>query len=227
MSRSEAVVLAVAPRRAGTGAVAPAQASAHYRQRTIADVRVPNDDEALQALQSDAVARRILGEGYRLRDGELVGVRLNINVLKNTGQAVHSVHSATGAHGGYRVNRGFWRGRVLTYQPVVQLRDAYCNVCQLGRERIASGERSKYPMASVDGAYHAGPWNFNGVRLYFNPKREHLFVDPDGRPVHWAEEITLAGNEVFARGAITYHTPDSAPERRGDAASAVRWECGL
>ena len=104
------------------------------------------------ALKTDATARRIMQKGTSPVHGQLVGVRLNISVLKSTGVAVHSIHKATNTTG-YRTGAGFYRGEVIGYLPAVLLRETYFNVGQTGREGIASGKMSKFPMASIDGIY--------------------------------------------------------------------------
>lgn len=67
--------------------------------------------DASRALETDAVARRILAKGIEIEDGELVGARLNINVLKNTGVAVNTIHRGNKGEG-YKANKGLWGGEV-------------------------------------------------------------------------------------------------------------------
>lgn len=191
-----------------------------YRTRCM---RVESEDTILKALQTDAVARRILAKGERPQPGQLVGVRLNINVLSRTGVAAHSIHRAT-SKDGHSKGKGFYRGEVIAYAPVVVLRDAYFNVHQGMREGIAAGTSAKCPMASVDGTYvHTEqPPCFDGVEIRFNPKTTHLFIDTDGYAVRYAEEVTVLGHRAFARGLILYYSESDAPERKGDAPSEAR-----
>ncbi|NEX60227.1 hypothetical protein G3574_03965 [Noviherbaspirillum sp. 17J57-3] len=112
---------------------------------------------------------------------------------------------------------------MLDYRKAVVLKDAYFNVSQTCREKIASGQESKHPMASVDGvltevAVDAQTW---GVEVRFNPKRWHLFCDMNDRPVWYASEVTLVGHRAYCRGEIVFHTQDTAPPKAGDAESAV------
>lgn len=198
--------------------------SGHYQLRDSLQESIPDLKSVSAALDGDAVARRVLAKGYRMADGELCGVRLNLNVLKTTGVAVHSIHAPSNGNGGHRANRGFWRGAVLTYRPVVVMRDAYFNVCQRGREQIACGGSSKFPMASVDGVFAEEFPSLDGIAIRFNPRREHLFVDPDGRAIQWAEHVTLAGPLVVVRGRVRYYTERTAPPRAGNAPSQVRFD---
>lgn len=179
------------------------------------------DAEVRTALEADATSRRILAKGRSPGNGDLVGVRLNINLLKSQGVPVQTVHAGN-ASGGHRRNKGFFNGEVLTYRKWVQLRDAYFNVHQTGREKIATGAESKYPMASIDGEYvSANRVNMDGIEIRFNPNHEHLFTDMRGRPVRWAEEVTIYGHRAYARGMIEYYTERTAPAKVGDAPSAV------
>lgn len=188
-----------------------------YKHRTPTEVHVPAPEVVDAALAKDATARRIVAKAAAPDEGEVVGVRLNVNVLKSTGVAVHSIHRGKKGEG-YKQNKGLWGGEVINYEPVVTLKDAYFNVGQKARERIASGEGAKEPMASVDGFYHRMKHpSFDGVEFRFNPKREHLFRDGLGRVLRRADEVTLAGNSVFARGNIEYYGEEDVPARAGDA----------
>jgi len=193
-----------------------------YQRRTAAQILSVTHEEALAALQKDAVARRILAKGVRVQDGDKVGSRLNINVLKSTGVAVNTIHRGKNGDG-YKQNRGWWSGEVISYQPVVTLRNGYLNVSQTAREKIASGAGAKEPMASVDGEYDAvdSP-SFDGVELRFNPKRDHLFRDIHGYAVRCAQEVTIVGHSVFVRGEIEYYNGENVPPRAGHSPTECR-----
>lgn len=182
-------------------------------------------DVILGALKTDAVAKRILAKGQQLEVGQCIGVRLNLNVLKNTGVAVHTIHRATSADG-HTKGRGFYRGEVIAYQPVVVLKDAYFNVHQKMRQDIGAGIAAKGPMASADGTYQLtdASLSFDGVLLRFNPKREHLFTDEEGFAVQYAEHVTIMGHRAYARGTLRYFTSVSAPVKTGSAPSLVRFK---
>lgn len=183
---------------------------------------VVSGEKAQAALATDAVARRIMAKGIEVQDGDLVGVRLNINVLKNTGVPVNTIHRG-GKTDGYTKNRGLWGGEVIAYEPVVTVREAYLNVGQKAREAIASGADSKSPMASVDGRYvKTDKHSFDGVEFRFNPAREHLFRDGLGRVLKYADEVTVTGHSVYARGRIEYYGAEDVPARAGDAPTQGR-----
>lgn len=193
-----------------------------YQKRTAKDVGLISEKDAMAALETDATSVRIMEKGYQVKPGELVGARLNLNVLKNTKVPVMTLHKATNSEG-YKKNRGFYRGEAVQYKPAVTLRNAYFNVDQTGRENIATGSQNKFPMASVDGEFVDVKPNFDGVEVSFNPMRVHLFVDGKGRPVRSAEEISMFGTRAYARGKIEYYTEDTAPIRKGEAESAVKF----
>jgi len=177
-------------------------------------------DAIRAALEQDATARRIMAKRLGPEAGDLVGVRLNLNVRRSTGVCVHSIHAGRPG-GGHMRGRGFWNGEVLAYAQTVALRNAFFNVHQGGREAIAAGVRGKFPMASVDGELMstADAADFSGIEVSFNPKTVHLFVDTSGRAVWFAEAVTLLGSRAFARGTIVYHDRASAPRRAGEAPS--------
>lgn len=183
----------------------------------------PNNMAVIDAaLQKDSVARRIQAKGLHPQAGEPVGVRLNINVLKHTGVAVHSIHKAT-TPDGHTKGRGLYNKEVISYLNVVLLRDAYFNVSQKEREKIAVGG-AKTPMASVDGCFMPidGVPNFCGLEISFNPHAVHLFVDSRGYAVRYAEEVTILGHRAYARGKVEFYTPLTAPARSGTAPSRAR-----
>lgn len=181
--------------------------------------------QVAELLTQDATAQRVLEKGLPPQPGDLVGVRLNLNVLKATGQAIQTIHQATNALG-YKRNRGFYKGQACGYAQAVVLRNAYFNVSQGGREAIASGRQHKFPMASVDGVLVSTtlPEGFEGIPVSFNPKHQHLFVDAQGHAVHSAEEVVILGNRAYARGQVVYHTEQSAPRKTGHAPSQTKFK---
>lgn len=86
-----------------------------FKTRTPDQVGLVSEHQATAALQMDAVARRILAKGIVVADGERVGSRLNINVLRSTGVAVNTVHRGNKGDG-YKANRGWWGGEVVGYR---------------------------------------------------------------------------------------------------------------
>lgn len=191
------------------------------------ELPVETDSSIEEALQDDPVARRVLSKSQSPFDGQLVGVRLNLNVLKRTGVAAHSIHRSCSKDGHTR-GRGFYRGEVIAYAAVVTLKDAYFNVNQSMREAIAIGHIAKCPMASIDGLFIACPPppslpSFDGVEIRFNPKLHHLFVDEDGYAIQYASDVTILGHRAYARGDIRYYNTHTAPLKIGNAPSAVRF----
>lgn len=200
-----------------------AKESSIYTERTKESVVKDTQAEVDAALKKDANAVRIMAKGNVIKPGDRVGVRLNLNVLKSTGVLVQAIHAGAKSEG-YRQNKGWWNNEVLAYAPAVTLKNAFFNVGQKYRENIAQGASAKMPMASIDGEFVTDKAdNFNGVEVSFNPKRVHLFVDSNNRPVHSADEVTIYGHRAYLRGNITYYEEKTAPEKTGDADSDVRF----
>lgn len=180
-----------------------------------------SDEAVADALRQDAVAAKVVQKGLAPREDDLVGVRLNLNLLKSQKIAVQTIHAGNG-RGGHTRNKGFYNGSVLDYQKIVTLKAAYFNVSQSGRERIASGSVSKYPMASIDGLFSSrASHSFDGVEVRFNPKDLHLFCDVENRPIRFAEEVTVYGHRAYCRGQLEYYSPSTAPLRAGNAQTAA------
>lgn len=199
-----------------------AEDSPLYRERRAQDVWRYTEAQVAEALQTDAVARRVLAKGQPLQPGDLAGSRLNLNVLKSTGVPVMTVHRPTNKDG-YRKGRGWYRGAVTDYQPILELEDAFCNVDQKARERIAARQAAKSPMASIDGRFVGIAPNFDGIECRFNPHDVHLFVDLNGFAIRWAERVTLCAHRAYLRGRVEYYMAANAPQRAGDAPSNVRF----
>jgi hypothetical protein len=189
------------------------------------NARVMVDDEVVdRALAADKTCARIMAKGQRPAAGELVGVRLNLNLFKSQKVAVQTIHKGNRS-GRYKDGAGFFNGQSLWYQKAVVLNSCSFNVSQSGRECIASGAVSKYPMASCDGELVDEPSpSLEGVEIRFDPRKVHLFVDAENRPVRWAEKVTVYGHRVYARGVLVYFDQDTAPPKAGDAPSAVVFE---
>lgn len=174
------------------------------------------DEKVTEALHSDMTALKIIEKNMAPVQGDLIGVRLNLNVLKSTGLAIQTLHKKTN-NLAYRRNKGFYNGEAIGYAQAVVLKNAFFNVSQTARENIATGVAHKFPMASVDGILESFeiPDSFEGVEIGFNPKTQHLFVDSNNCAIHSAEEVIVLGHRVYARGKIVYHTQLSAPEKTG------------
>lgn len=203
------------------GLVVSSDKSPLFQKREGPTTPLHDDNAVKSALESDATSKTIMAKGISHKSGDLVGARLNLNVLKNTGVPVLTLHGATNKEG-YKKGNGFYGGSAEAYHHVVSLKNAHFNVNQKAREQIATGQASKFPMASVDGHFD-DPKNhsFDGVVASFNPKRHHLFVDDEGKAIKSAEHVTLHAHKAYLRGKIEYHTPESAPKRAGDAPTAA------
>ena len=110
-------------------------------------VAIPRDqvmpvEEVEKLLEKDSVAVRVLEKGITPSAGNLVGVRLNLNVMKTTGKAIQTLHLATN-QSGYRRNKGFYGGEACGYAQAVRLKNAFFNVSQGGREAIATPPRAR------------------------------------------------------------------------------------
>lgn len=206
-------------------AIAPATFKA-FRQQEISSpsaVRrwpeLVQDDVVARALFDDKVCNRVMSKQRRPKAGDLVGVRLNLNLFKSRGVPVQTLHKGNSA-GRHAQGKGFFNGEVLWYQKVVVLRDCYLNVGQAGREKIASGAESKHPIASADGILvdDESP-SFDGLEVRFNPHETHLFISPDNRAVMWVEEATIYAHRLYCRGAIKYHNEATAPAKAGHSPS--------
>lgn len=77
-------------------------------------------------------------------------------------------------------------------------------------------------MASCDGQLvDEAEHSLAGVEMRFDPRRWHLFVDTDNRPIRWAESVTVYAHRAYARGVLVYYDELSAPAKCGDAPSEV------
>ena len=149
-----------------------------------------------EALSTDATSRRIIGKNVEVKEGQKVGIRLNLNVMKNTGVPVQTLHDKTAT------------GEALKYAGAVMVKNPNLNVNQNARKKIVTFQENKFPMASVDGEFLTGnidDMNFDGVKAFFNPFKHNVFVDAAGRPIKSAEEATIVGNTVYLRGDIEYY----------------------
>lgn len=173
-----------------------------YRRRTIEEAsRVrPNltiDDEAImEALSTDATSRRIMAKDSQISEGQQVGVRLNLNVMKNTGVPVQTMHDKTAS------------GEALRYAAAVTVKNPTLYVNQNARRKILTFQENKFPMASVNGEFLTDKLkqtDFNGVKAFFNPFKHNVFVDASGRPIKSADEATIIGSAVYLRGNIEYY----------------------
>jgi|11_taG_2_1085331.scaffolds.fasta_scaffold00298_7 hypothetical protein len=179
-----------------------AEDSSLYRKRspeealTVKPGMVLNDRKAMDALGTDATSRRIIGKNSQITEGQQVGIRLNLNVMKNTGVPVQTMHDKNAT------------GEALKYAAVVTVKNPVLAVNQNARRKILSFQENKFPMASVNGGFltdKISESSFDGVKAFFNPFKHNVFVDAQGRPIKSAGEATIVGNTVYLRGDIEYY----------------------
>jgi len=203
---SEATRFQTPGRRVVSGQMKNGDATSNelYRERSLevgSKVRVRGTEVLLtqesvdNALETDATSRRIIGKGVDISEGQKVGVRLNLNVMKNTGVPVQTMHDKSAS------------GEALKYAPAVTVKNATLFVSQNARNKIVTFQENKFPMASVNGEFVSSgtDLDYSGVKAVFNPFRHNVFVDMAGRPIKSAEEATVIGGTVYLRGNIEYY----------------------
>ena len=196
--------------------------SPHFQNRDASVMPMSEAEAKALVREKDATGRRVLDKGHEIQDGQVVGVRANLNLKKATGITIQTMHAGT--EGQLERGTGLFGGEAIGYQAAVTLRDVKFSVSQEARAAIAEGRQNKFPMASVDGHYVANPpaSRFNGVEIKFNPMRHHLFVDPAGRPIKSAERATVVGGSVFVSGKVTYYTEADMPTNKSTVSSEVK-----
>lgn len=189
-----------------------AEESPLFRRRTVEEVgrtktgQIMTPEVIDEALSTDSVSKRVRAKGNVVEQGQKVGIRLNLNVLKNTGVPVQTVHDKTAS------------GEALDYSGAVMVKNPFMYVNQGARKKIFTFQENKFPMASVNGEFLTSDitqMSFDGVKAFFNPFKQHVFVDASGRPIKSAEEATVVGNHVYLRGKIEYYTADDPIIKEG------------
>lgn len=218
-----------------------------YKERDKPDQELASDEEyhkaysAYKSEHPDDEAK----ERTPLTTGKRIGVRLNLNATASAKKRGYPNVKVLTAHdskaksqqketNAYTHNTGFAKNPVIANMHVATLRNAYFNVNQTERSHIANKiqnldvpaaqKRNKNPMASVDGEFLEQKPNFSGVVARFNPANHHLFVDENGHAIRSAEEVTLHGDRAYLRGKIEYHTPETAPEKKGNSTSETKFK---
>jgi hypothetical protein len=107
-------------------AILNASTHALYQTRSIVMV---SDEVVEEALASDATSKRIMSKGLAPAAGDIVGIRLNLNLIKSKGVPVQTVHAGNRSDG-YTRNKGLYNGSAIAYHKVVTLRNASFNVTQ-------------------------------------------------------------------------------------------------
>ena len=211
-----------------------AKKSPLYRER---DLDLPNFKEIQSVIKGHKAGRKILDENAPLQHGDLVGGRLNLNLVE-AGQnkygyrmSILSVHKPKSQDSKkYQEHNGvstLAREKVVRNLDVMTIRNAYFNVNVKGSSEVGAmlfnkfvnkmnpaeikekypTAKNKFPLASVDGEFVDIPRensNFDGIMIKYNPMTSHMFMDVTGRPIKFAEEVTLMGDRAYARGKIIY-----------------------
>lgn len=177
------------------------------------------DTDLLAAGLPPRIAGKLF-ENRRLDEGTRVAVRLNLNGKVSKDGASYFIQT---------VHKDTVRGRALGYDAVVTVRNARFDVDQRARAAIATGRKSKFPMAAVLGDIVHGPADIEGVEVRFNPATGHLFTRVDnGLAVRSADEVTIFNTRCYVRGAICYWEADEAPmaleNLPSDARFPTAWE---
>lgn len=178
------------------------------------DVKI-TDKAIADALSTDAASKRIMAKGIAVEPGRKVGIRLNLNVMKNTGVPVQTMHEKTAS------------GEALQYAGAVTVKNATLFVNPEARKKIATFQDNKFPMASVNGEFVSSDintLNYDGVKATFNPFLQGAFVDAAGRPIKSASEATIIGGDVYLRGEIEYFSADDAKLLQGSVESDANRE---
>ena len=181
---------------------------------------IPSDDAATSAPNRPDVTEKLFAN-RKLPEGTRVAVRLNLN--SNMAMPDGSMGKLQTAHDAGKGTRG-WDGPALGYDTAMTVTNATFGVDQKARAAIASGEKSKFPMAAVVGGIKQNANSTEGVPIRFNPKDGHLFTDPNGHAVKGAEEVTIFGTRAYARGKIDYYDAATAPKPVGDTPSGTKFK---
>jgi hypothetical protein len=181
----------------------------------IKPIKQPLSDEEIQTKKfADNIEAKKFAN-RQLPDGTEVMVRLNLNgtIERPDGTKMHlvTVHEpfSKKKDGTYNVKVE----KAIGYDSAVTIRDVDFIVNQRARANIASGKEAKSPMGGAQGKIVQTVPNLEGVRITFNPLREHVFVRvDDGRPIKRAEEMTVSDTDAVVRGKIDYYTAQDMPK---------------
>jgi hypothetical protein len=181
-----------------------AEESPLYQRRTKEDVPfVSNEQVRNDVPKMDATTRQTEAKNIKIEPGMLVGSRININASRSLGYPVLTIHHTFDKGKPQKENPNASKGEAIGQRGNITLSNVNFNVSQSERNKIAEG-RAKGVMAMAVGRVTDTKPNFDGIELSFNPNREHLFVDSEGRAVKSAEEVTIMGFKAYARGKISY-----------------------
>jgi hypothetical protein len=75
-----------------------------------------NSEDIENILLSDATVQQVKSKNKKIYPGDIVGVRLNLNVLKNTGVAIQTIHHDDNK------NKNFFSAEAVDYAEAVVLK---------------------------------------------------------------------------------------------------------
>ena len=233
-----------------TGTIVNAKDHPMYKERTEPDLnskgqsQTVSDEDFKKAMDhyqktypADAAKEKV-----PLKNGMIVGGRLNLNATKEARKIVPNASIATvhaGTKAGKKQTNSYQRGSTLAGNPVLAnaphltFKNAFFNVNQTQRSYVANKAqgidapvnqiKDKNPLASVDGEYSNEKPNYSGVKAKFNPATGHCFTVEDEHgnkhAVKSAEEATCIGDDCYLRGNIEFHTAESLPKKLGKSTS--------
>ena len=180
-----------------------------YDASTSADMLEKSKSATAGSTRANALMNASVEEGTK------VGIRLNLNsTIPNMPKGLDKLQT---------LHKGSFSGKAMSYLPFATVRNVTFNVSQKGRTAIASRinqidtpeAKAKYPAMSVDGDYvpNKNLLDEGGdlVEISLNPGAHHLFIDlKTGQAVKGAEEATVIGDRVYARG-VEYWKKAEAP----------------
>ena len=158
---------------------------------------VTQDDETFAALDHLPKVREKLFH-HRSSYGKRRGVRLDIPSVKR-GLEVVSIHEKpTG-------------GTVIGYDHSATIDNAKFYIQKGGAEKVGGGGGNKFPFAFIGGKLSDEQAKTHGVRVYYDPRKVHLFVDASNmRALKGAKKVFLVGKATYAVGP-DYYDDDEIP----------------
>lgn len=151
---------------------------------------------------------------HRTEYGAERGVRLDIPSVMR-GIEVVAIHTKPNG------------GKVIGYDHSATISNVRFIVQKGGANKIGSKGGNKFPFAYIGGTLVKQEARAVGIRLYYDPRKVHLFVDADTmRPVKSAKKVYLIGKQMYAVGLV-YYKPSEVPAAPEGMKSEVRMPSAL
>ena len=146
---------------------------------------------------------------HRTEYGVERGVRLDIPSVMR-GIEVVAIHAK--ANG----------GKVIGYDHSATISNVRFIVQKGGANKVGAKGGNKFPFAYIGGTLVDQEPRAVGTKLYYDPRKVHLFVDSDTmRPVKSAKKVYLIGKQMYAVGLV-YYKPSEVPAAPEGMKSEVR-----